>query len=349
MDIKTFDTTWMSLTYNCNNRCNWCYAASNSEENRLKSLNPESEQGIVNLFSDLHIKRVILIGGEPTLYRNIYGLLEKISETEMSVGMVTNGRRLKDRNFARGLKERGLDSLAVSIEGYDSETHDAVTQVTGSYNESVEGIKVALSEGIRVSTNTVISSENINDLEKIVDSIRMQGINDIGFNICGVCVSKEENNSYLVNPRRASEAFAEVYKKFKGNGIRFKLVTPTPICFFNEEVREELNTKRIISGGPCQLVHGKNFVTDYNGDIVPCTHMTGFPIFNIFKEGGVISRDRFIELYHDENGLAFNFRKRLSKYPSQKCNDCNESCSGGCPLIWVKFNPNKEIGVMANA
>ena len=28
-NVKDFNTVWMSLTYDCNNKCGWCYAASN--------------------------------------------------------------------------------------------------------------------------------------------------------------------------------------------------------------------------------------------------------------------------------------------------------------------------------
>lgn len=343
MITEKFDTSWISLTYNCNNRCKWCYTASNSGENQAKSLNPQYEQGIVNLLSDLRVKRVILIGGGPTLYKNLYGFLEKISDSEIRPGLVTNGRRLKEPGFARGLKERGLDYLTVSIEGESPYAHDSATQILGSYEDSIKGIDVARLEEIKVSTNTVINSENIDNLEGLVNSLLSVGIKDIGFNVCGICVSKEENNSYFVNPAKAAEAFTEVYEKFRNEGINFKLVTPLPLCFFEEELRKELREKKIISGGPCQLVHGKNFVVDYNGDIVPCTHLTGFPLLNIFEDKRVISKEKFVELYNDKNGAAYNFREKLKRYPSGKCDDCVESCAGGCPLLWVKFDPQEEI------
>jgi radical SAM protein with 4Fe4S-binding SPASM domain len=118
-----------------------------------------------------------------------------------------------------------------------------------------------------------------------------------------------------------------------------------PICLFDYEIREELLSNRLISGGPCQLSHGKNFVIDYNGDVVPCTHMTGFPMANIFTNNGVFSKKEFLETYNSKDEIPFKFREKLNRAASKKCNspNCDQPCSGGCPLIWTFFNPDKEI------
>lgn len=339
--MEQFNTTWMSLTYNCNNKCKWCYAASNFQDNGLKSFNSEKEQETINLLSELGIKKIILIGGEPTLYKNIYSILDKTLNKGIPTGMVTNGRRLKDINFTRELKKRGLDYVTISVEGANAFEHDSITQIQGSYNDTIKGIKNSLSEGINISTNTVISSENINGLEGIISSLKKVGVKEMGFNICGVCVSEEDNNSYIINPKKASNAFAEVYKKFKDEKIKLKLITPVPFCFFDKEMLKEFVEKDIISGGPCQLVHGRNFVIDYNGDIVPCTHLTGFPLFNLFQDEKIITKEDFISLYNQES--ISKLRKEIGRYPSEKCDSCDESCSGGCPLFWMKFKPEEEI------
>ena len=40
----------------------------------------------------------------------------------------------------------------------------------------------------------------------------------------------------------------------------------------------------------------------------------------------------------------------MRKNASSKCNEekCNEPCSGGCPLFWMIFNPEKEIKGIEN-
>lgn len=80
---------------------------------------------------------------------------------------------------------------------------------------------------------------------------------------------------------------------------------------------------------------------DYNGDIVPCTHLTGLALFNIFDKNRVITYDEFIKRYNSPPSQEF--RKNMSWYASKKCSGCSEKCSGGCPLFWMKLDPEKEI------
>ncbi|MBU2576138.1 MAG: radical SAM protein [Nanoarchaeota archaeon] len=343
--VNKFSVAWLSLTYKCNNQCGWCYASSNSPQEN-KELPRDKISPILHLLKDLKIKRTILIGGEPTVYPYLKEVLEEHQIQDINTGMVTNGRKLAKREFSKILKDHGVNSLTVSIEGYDPSSHDEVTQVSGSYEESINGIYTAANEGIKVSTNTVITRRNYSNLEKISKSLMDLPIEHLGFNICGPCFGSTDNSS-IINPKLAARAFQDTYDYIKLNSNkRIKLVTPMPLCFFNEEHREEFKNQRIIRGGPCQLASGSNFVIDYNGDIIPCTHLTGYPLFNIYKENGELySRDKFLESVNNPDGIPYRFREIMSKNASEKCDDgnCDEPCSGGCPLVWSVFDPAKEI------
>jgi radical SAM protein with 4Fe4S-binding SPASM domain len=163
----------------------------------------------------------------------------------------------------------------------------------------------------------------------------------MSFNISGVCVSQEGNNEYMANPRVAIEAFEKAYLHAKSRGIKARLVTPMPLCNFNPDLLLQLKEDHAIGGSPCQLHHGKNFVLDYNGDVVPCTHLTGFPYFNILNEGKVIPASEFVQKYNSVE--ANQFRTKFGRYASTKCDGCKERCSGGCPLYWIKLNPDEVI------
>lgn len=347
---KEFGTVWIPLTYDCNNKCKWCYAASNLETSSNSDFPTEKEDEVLRLLSSIGVKRVILIGGEPTLYRNLGGFLEKIIKSDMHARVISNGRIFSNRYFTRRIKKTGLNYLTISLCGSDAKSHDNVTGVKGSFEQSMGGIRTASEEGIKVATNTVIGKSNVNDLTKIVDVLENEPVTEITFNICGVCASEDSNNSYLIKPSDAVKSFENVYSYAKEHGIRARLVTPIPLCFFDKDILPELRKNKLVRGGPCQLTSGKNFVIEYNGDIVPCTHLAHFPMMNIFNNGRVISNEEFLEKYNDPKGIPYQFRKKINRYPSTKCErpNCNESCGGGCPLYWLKFDPNKEIKGMGS-
>ena len=339
--IERFKVAWISLTYQCNNKCRWCYAASNDSSIERKHLDFKLENEVVRLFSELKIPRTILIGGEPTLYSNLENFIQNLTNSGIKTGMITNGRKFKNRNFVKRLKRAGLNYTTISIEGSCPEIHDKTTCIKGSLEESLEGLRIAQEEGIIISTNTLISSINLNDLDDCFKMLIEKNIKNIGYNICGMCITKNSNNDYIINPKDAISAFERIYLLAKQKNIEVRLVTPMPHCNFDNKLITELKTKNLIANGPCQLVHGRNFVLDYNGDVVPCTHLTEFPIFNAVKNNNIISGEEFLSRYNSEE--AQKFRETICRYPSVKCKNCNESCTGGCPLYWIRIDPEKEI------
>jgi len=343
--INSFQVAWIVLNYDCNNSCKWCYASSNYHLSKRPILPKEKISPLLGLIQGLKLKRTILIGGEPSIYPFLFEVLEEHKSRGINYGMVTNGRRFSDRNFTKKVHSLGLNEITVSIEGDNSQTHDSLTRVNGSYDESISGIELANSEGIKVSTNTVVSRLNIGNLEKIVESLLLYPLKSISFNICGPCLGAEENNSEIIPPLLVAKEFQKIYLKYKNCGKKIKLVTPVPLCYFDSSLRNQLLQDKAISGGPCQLAHGKNFVVDPNGGVLPCTHLTGFSLFNLFDEQGVISPEIFLEKYNSPEEEPGQFRKMMQRNPSKKCDEpsCYEPCSGGCPLFWKIFDPQKEI------
>lgn len=115
---------------------------------------------------------LVFSGGEPTDH---FGLEELIGHAKNAgfarASIFSNGRRLKDRNYAGSLKAAGLDSALVSLHGPDSRIHDSVVGATGAFEETLRGIENLLDQGVEVLLNTVVSRINFQRLEEQVDFI----------------------------------------------------------------------------------------------------------------------------------------------------------------------------------
>ena len=48
----------------------------------------------------------------------------------------------------------------------------------------------------------------------------------------------------------------------------------------SQKILDYMKKDRAVTGR-CQIVPGNTFVLDYNGDVLPCTHFSGFSFFNI--------------------------------------------------------------------
>ncbi|MCX6749724.1 MAG: radical SAM protein [Candidatus Pacearchaeota archaeon] len=342
-----FGSVWLALTYNCNNQCKWCYASSNISSFRDREFDNSKETELYELLSELGIRDVKLVGGESTLYPNIIPLVGNLSSLGMNITLVTNGRRFSDLEFAKRITDAGLKDSCFSIEGYDKESHDAETCVRGSFVEAMQGIENFIKLGGRIATNTTITSENKGYLEKIVDFLSTKS-RVITFNICEPLFRARSSSTNVFSPRgvlspmEGVSEFERIYRYAKQRGIDIKLTTPLPICNFSEDIRESMHKEGAI-GGICSIISGQNFVIDYNGDILPCTLFSGFPLFNIFKEGKVISAEEFLSRYNSLEG-GQGLREKIRHFPSTKCSEgCDLFCSGGCPIFWAKYPSEEQI------
>lgn len=342
MEHIRIPTVWLPVTYRCNNRCGWCYAQN--ELDKARDLSDQNRELFLDFFSYLSVKKIVLIGGEPTIYPNITRLIEDATNRDIRVGMVSNGRKLADYyNFCKNLKEAGIQSTTISIQGSTAEIHDKITKVSGSFDQSLRGIENLILTGIDASTETVMSRDNGEDLENIVDLTEQYDLKQSAYSICGPCLT-ERNSEFSLSLNEGAKMFerAFVHSKYKE---RMKLITSSTICSFDPGIYAEMKKHKAVSGG-CHILTGSRFVLEPNGDVLPCVHFAGLPIMNIFEEGKIMSAEGFLEKYNSPEGKNQTFRKMLGQYPSTKCRDdgCwGNECSGGCPIFWSQYSPQQEI------
>jgi His-Xaa-Ser system radical SAM maturase HxsC len=129
------------LTEQCDNYCLMC---SQPPKDRDDSWLFDRARKVVSLLPPT-ARALSLTGGEPTLHPEaLVGLLTHIKETrpELSVHLLSNGRRFADAEFARVYSEVGLTDLMAGIPLYAPEPglHDFVVQARGAFDETVHGI-----------------------------------------------------------------------------------------------------------------------------------------------------------------------------------------------------------------
>jgi radical SAM protein with 4Fe4S-binding SPASM domain len=69
----------------------------------------------------------------------------------------------------RRLRGAGISRIAVSIDGADARTHDAIRGVAGSYYQSFQILADARSEGISTQVNTAITPENFAQIARMAE------------------------------------------------------------------------------------------------------------------------------------------------------------------------------------
>jgi His-Xaa-Ser system radical SAM maturase HxsC len=141
-------------------------------------------------------QRLGFTGGEPTLYGD--SLIELIKQTNLqlpntSVDVLSNGRRFKDKEFARrfgGIKHPDC-TIARPVYSDDPVRHDYVVQALGAFDETIQGILNLKRFGHKVEIRIVLHRQTIERLVQtceficrnllFVDHVALMGLEITGF------------------------------------------------------------------------------------------------------------------------------------------------------------------------
>lgn len=269
------------LTDTCNNSCRFCVV--DSHQGSVERV----DQAIVHRFLERNAGKgyeaVNFHGGEPTLIPELPGILDKIRELGYSfVSLQTNGRLLKDLEFARTLADKGVELFIISLHGKDAGQHDFLTRVEGSFDEAVQGIKNSKKLGKKVRTNTVLCKQNYNDLAAIVHLAVALGADHI--NISNIhTTGRAYANFHDVVPRLSDTVpvVKKVVRELAAHNRKFTLEGFPPCCLdgYGKYMKSWKNSEAKVLYRRSILVDYERFMEDSSrlrGDVCrACTRKDG--------------------------------------------------------------------------
>ncbi|HUD08203.1 MAG TPA: radical SAM protein [Candidatus Saccharimonadales bacterium] len=326
---------WLVIGYDCNNRCRWCYASQ--ELSSRKRMDRKTLLESIGFLDSLMVSNVVLIGGEPTVSKLLTLAVKEIADRDMEPTVVTNGRRMANRDYVKKLQDSGLRMLSISIESTSEEQHDWITQRPGSFADTVAGIQAAVECGMIVDTVTTISFDNLPDVDQMITWAKSLGIKSVGFNI--ETPNVDDPIPSLLTVRAAVCKMSELLNLADAEGIETHFAASIPLCLLPESLQEDQHFR-----GSCFVYYGTGLVIDTNGGIIPCVHWIGAEIDSIYGPNGVKAADEFLANWND--GPPKKFRKALWRYPAKNCIACRmwaNNCTGGCPLLRLNRDLSQEI------
>ena len=121
-------------------------------------------------------KHITITGGEPGILKdNIFKVLSEckkcLPETEFL--FLTNGRIFANTDFTKQFKENIPEFIRVAIPIYadNKELHDSITRASGSFNQTICGIKKLLERKIDIEIRIVVTKMNYKYLNNIAQFI----------------------------------------------------------------------------------------------------------------------------------------------------------------------------------
>lgn len=107
--------------------------------------------------------RGILVGGEPTIYPDLWSLLEMLGDAGFAPGHVvmTNGLKLADPGFVQRLVEAGVHTAHLSVDTADEATYDRLGRTRGQFARQRAGLRNALAHpSLQAYVYTVVTRWN---------------------------------------------------------------------------------------------------------------------------------------------------------------------------------------------
>lgn len=294
---------YLELTPACNNRCPGC---GNVFERADKA--PLSAAQWQQVLAKLcpHILRVRLTGGEPTLHPEFEDIVRRVSDLNLPFALFSNARWLHPEKMLQTLSGGSqFLGMLVSLHGPDAGSHEAFTNVPGSFAETVANIRRAAETGFSVSTSTIITNLNYNRITEVIRLSQRLGAAHAVFNRY-LSAQEDRLTPDEEQLRIAINAIEEARQQ--GAAVRFSVCIPQ--CF-----------QRSASTG---CLAGIAYLTiDPWGSVRPCNHAP-LIVGNLLEQS-------LEEVWHSAG------MQRWRAMAPQACTHCTlfPRCHGGCRALML--------------
>lgn len=174
--LHLLEQLFWECTLRCNLNCRHCgsdcRAVSSSKDMPLEDFVPVLDELSCKMnASDI---MVVTTGGEPLLRKDIFDIGRAIRGRGFLWGMVSNGLLLTE-DMLDGLIDAGLQSLSLSIDGFEAE-HNWMRGNPNSFEKVVSAIQMMTKRNITWDVITCVNSRNIDSLPAFHDFLFSIGL-----------------------------------------------------------------------------------------------------------------------------------------------------------------------------
>lgn len=176
----------LEITEACPMNCLHCSGECDANSRNMLSLHQIKK--VISEFSGMGGEILEISGGEPLLHPFLPQIVDYAEKNNLGTILYTSGIMWNtirgitslDRNLAAKLRLSGLGKVIFSLQGAASSTHEAVTQVRGSFNNVVCAIKIMKSLGFWVGVHFVPMKLNYGEFRDMYQLCQDLEIDEVG-------------------------------------------------------------------------------------------------------------------------------------------------------------------------
>jgi len=335
--MQTFNpvSAWLTVNRKCNFRCAWCYAKG-TKYNSKNDMTLPLAKSLTQILIDARVQNLLIIGGEPTLWKPLIQFNNFCSQQKICSILVTNGLYFSNDNFWENYQQHPNTVVGLSLKACSPQQLKTVAQVR-NFKAMRKGICRAIQK-LRANVSITYNTFYINNLVDIVQFAVDCGATSVKIDFCSTTfVDNQPDTKYMVPPQELARNIMRDYPRLESvtNGhVIFEMMVP--FCLWPPEFIEQLrNKKQLLS--VCHVHKRSGLIFDSVGNLIMCNALFDYPI----GKYGQDFNDGISLLNWINTPKIANYYKRIGSYPSEVCRSClwYNDCGGGCPLRWAAYKP----------
>jgi len=235
------DNNVIITTSHCNNKCIMCpqpIYISKEDDVDLSKI-----EKIISMMGK-QTKFLTITGGEPSLLKDKLIEILRFCKSYLpntKVAVLTNGRMFSYCSLVDAINSVGMKFLEIGIpiHSCNQDIHDRITQIPGSFAQTVLGVKNLNNSNNNVEIRIVIQKDNYLEMDKLADFIikeipNISRVSFIGMEMLGSAIknSKETWVSY----QEIGSNLEEAILKLLTHKIKVDIYN-IPLCKVNENLR----------------------------------------------------------------------------------------------------------------
>jgi molybdenum cofactor biosynthesis enzyme MoaA len=148
-----YKIVYVDLVHRCNMECANCYLPN-------RNFSDIDTDRLLNTISRFRKRTEFrLIGGEPTLHKDLPFIIKKITDMELKhrVVLVTNGLRLANPHYTKKLADNGLKTVYLSLNGADDDEVYAIMDEMRCAKKKINAFENCVRNKIKMAIGCIIA------------------------------------------------------------------------------------------------------------------------------------------------------------------------------------------------
>ena len=161
---------YWEMTQACGLACKHCRAEAMPTPHPLELTTEQSQRFLKQLVEFGNpLPHLILTGGDPLSRKDIFPLIDYANRLGLEVSITPSATPELTNDAITKLKQHGIQSLGLSLDGSCAEKHDAIRAVPGTFERTMEAARHCGRLGLPIQVNTLVAEETADDLPAIYE------------------------------------------------------------------------------------------------------------------------------------------------------------------------------------